>query len=83
MKKIFLCLINFYRKNISSLKMYPTCRFYPSCSAYAYEAIERFGAFKGLYLAVKRFFKCNPFFPGGFDPVPQEFSFFSKKKNKK
>ncbi|WP_230191109.1 membrane protein insertion efficiency factor YidD [Paenibacillus sp. CECT 9249] len=69
MKPVFKGLIHFYRKCISPLKP-PTCRFYPTCSAYALEAIELHGAAKGSYLAVKRICKCHPFHPGGFDPVP-------------
>lgn len=61
--------IRFYRKWISPLKP-PTCRFYPSCSAYALEAIEVHGAAKGSWLAVKRICKCHPFHPGGVDHVP-------------
>jgi len=48
----------------------PTCRFVPSCSNYALEAIEKYGACKGLYLAIKRILRCHPFNPGGYDPVP-------------
>lgn len=70
MKQVLLFLIRIYRK-FSSLTP-PRCRFYPTCSAYAYEAIERFGVFKGLYLAVKRILKCHPFNDGGYDPVPKE-----------
>jgi putative membrane protein insertion efficiency factor len=61
--------IRFYRRFISPLKP-PTCRFYPSCSAYALEAIEVYGPGKGGWMAVKRICKCHPFHPGGFDPVP-------------
>lgn len=61
--------IRFYRKFISPLKP-PTCRFYPTCSAYALEAIEVHGALKGSWLAAKRIAKCQPFHPGGLDPVP-------------
>jgi putative membrane protein insertion efficiency factor len=61
--------IRFYRAFISPLKP-PTCRFAPTCSAYALEAIEVHGALKGSYLAVRRICKCHPFHPGGFDPVP-------------
>lgn len=61
--------IRFYRRWISPLKP-PTCRFYPTCSAYALEALEVHGAAKGSWLAVKRICKCHPFHPGGVDPVP-------------
>lgn len=68
MKKLLLKLICFYRKRISPLKK-PCCRFYPTCSQYALEAIEKYGAVKGSYLAMKRILKCNPFFKGGYDPL--------------
>lgn len=61
--------IHFYRKVISPLKP-PTCRFYPTCSAYALEAVEVHGPAKGSWLALKRIGKCHPFHPGGYDPVP-------------
>ncbi|MBR3623006.1 MAG: membrane protein insertion efficiency factor YidD [Selenomonadaceae bacterium] len=69
MKKALLFCIDCYRKYLSPLKP-PVCRFYPSCSAYAYEAIEKYGALKGLYLGIKRILRCNPFCKGGYDPVP-------------
>lgn len=69
MKKVLLLLIRFYQKCISPHTP-PTCRFYPTCSAYAYEAIVKYGAFKGTYLAVRRLLKCHPFHKGGYDPVP-------------
>lgn len=69
MKKILLALIRFYRKRISPLKK-PCCRFYPTCSAYAMEAIEKYGAFKGTGMAIWRVLRCNPFNKGGYDPVP-------------
>ncbi len=72
MKKVVLLLIRFYQKYISPLKP-PSCRFTPTCSAYAYQAIERFGILKGGFLAMKRIIRCNPLNPGGFDPVPERF----------
>jgi putative membrane protein insertion efficiency factor len=65
----FLLLIKFYRAVISPLKP-PSCRFYPTCSAYAYEAIVKYGPLKGGALAVKRILRCHPLNPGGYDPVP-------------
>jgi putative membrane protein insertion efficiency factor len=64
-----LFLIRIYRKILSPLKP-PTCRFYPTCSAYALEAITKYGPIKGSFLAVKRVLHCHPLNPGGFDPVP-------------
>ena len=69
MKFIVLGIILFYQKCISPLKP-ATCRFYPTCSAYDYEAVKKYGAIKGTRLAVKRILKCHPFHPGGYDPVP-------------
>jgi len=69
MKLVLTWMIQFYRKWISPLKP-PTCRFYPSCSQYALEAIETHGVGKGAWLSVKRICKCHPFHPGGIDPVP-------------
>lgn len=71
LKKIFIALIRFYQVAISPLKP-PTCRFYPTCSHYGLEAIQRFGAIKGGWLALKRISKCHPFHPGGIDPVPEK-----------
>ncbi|EPR11894.1 membrane protein insertion efficiency factor YidD [Ruminiclostridium papyrosolvens] len=68
-KRIFIALIRFYQKFLSPLKMRPTCRFYPTCSQYAIEAVTKYGCIKGSYLALKRILKCHPFHPGGFDPV--------------
>ncbi|WEG15060.1 membrane protein insertion efficiency factor YidD [Pullulanibacillus sp. KACC 23026] len=62
-------VIRFYQRAISPLTP-PSCRFYPTCSQYGIEAIERFGFFKGTYLLTRRLLKCHPFHPGGFDPVP-------------
>ena len=69
MKKFLLAAITFYRKHISSGRP-PCCRFSPTCSAYALEAVEKYGALKGSYLAVRRLLKCHPFHKGGYDPVP-------------
>ncbi|WP_042354704.1 membrane protein insertion efficiency factor YidD [Bacillus rubiinfantis] len=68
-KKVFIVLIRFYQRVISPLKP-PSCRFYPTCSQYGLEAIQRFGALKGGYLTIKRILKCHPLHPGGIDPVP-------------
>jgi len=70
MKKSMLALIRFYQRCISPL--FPArCRFSPTCSAYAYEAISKYGALKGGFLALKRFFRCHPFYKGEwYDPVP-------------
>ena len=69
MKVILLGLIQTYRVLISPLTL-PTCRFQPTCSQYAMEAIARFGAVKGSLLALRRISRCHPFHPGGYDPVP-------------
>ncbi|OAB44127.1 membrane protein insertion efficiency factor YidD [Paenibacillus glacialis] len=68
-RKVIKGPIIIYRKFISPLKP-PTCRFYPTCSAYSLEAIEVHGAAKGTWLAMKRIAKCHPFHPGGVDLVP-------------
>ena len=70
MKKLLLSLIVFYRRHISP-NTPPSCRFRPTCSAYAYEAINKYGAVKGGWLALKRLCKCHPFYKGDpYDPVP-------------
>lgn len=68
MKRLLLAMIRFYRKFISPLKP-PSCRFYPTCSAYALEAIEKKGAIRGGFMAIKRILRCHPFSDGGYDPV--------------
>lgn len=75
LRKVLIFPIKLYRRFISPYTP-PTCRFYPTCSQYAAEAIETQGAFKGILLAVIRVSKCHPFHRGGYDPVPT-------KKNKK
>ena len=71
MKIILMGIIKFYQKAISPLTP-PSCRFYPTCSHYGIEAIEKHGALKGSWLAVRRISKCHPFHEGGFDPVPEK-----------
>ena len=69
MKFILLLLLRFYQKFISPLTV-RSCRFYPTCSAYAYEAIKVHGALRGGFYALARILKCHPLHPGGYDPVP-------------
>lgn len=66
--RILILIIRFYRKFISPLKG-PTCRFYPTCSAYSIEAIKKYGPIKGSYLSLRRILKCHPFHEGGYDPL--------------
>jgi len=68
-KRALLGAIRFYRRSISPM-FPPCCRFQPTCSQYALEAVEKYGAVKGGFLALKRILKCHPFHPGGYDPVP-------------
>ena len=71
MKHVMIWLIGLYRKYISPLKP-PCCRFSPTCSAYAIEAFKKRGFFVGLILTIGRICRCNPFFKGGYDPVPEK-----------
>lgn len=68
-RRAMLGAVRFYRRQISP-SLPPSCRFTPTCSAYALEAIERYGALKGGWMAFRRILRCNPFHPGGYDPVP-------------
>jgi len=67
--RVFLLLIKAYQRVVSPFTP-PVCRFYPSCSTYAADAIARHGPWKGGYLAVRRLLRCHPLHPGGYDPVP-------------
>ena len=69
MRKVAKAPVRFYRAFISPLKP-PRCRFYPTCSQYALDAIEEYGAARGTWMAISRIARCHPFHPGGFDPVP-------------
>jgi len=69
MKKIALVIIRFYQ-NALSPHFPPVCRYYPSCSSYAYEAVNKYGVLRGCFLAVRRIVRCHPLHPGGYDPVP-------------
>ncbi len=70
MKKVLIRFIRFYQRRISPL-FGARCKYYPTCSQYAITALERFGLIKGSFLAAKRLMRCNIFFPGGYDPVPE------------
>ena len=69
MKKFVTSAIRFYQRQISPLSP-PRCRYIPTCAEYALEAVEKYGAVKGSWLAAKRILRCNPFHKGGYDPVP-------------
>jgi putative membrane protein insertion efficiency factor len=69
LRKLVLVSIRFYQKGISP--HFPaSCRYVPTCSAYAYEAVRKYGVFRGLFLSFKRILRCHPFHDGGYDPVP-------------
>jgi uncharacterized protein len=67
---VVLALIRFYQMTFSHALPPNTCRFYPSCSHYGYQAVYKYGAFKGSGMAAWRVLRCNPWNPGGYDPVP-------------
>jgi len=69
MRRLLPVLIRAYQYAVSPF-LAPSCRFYPSCSTYALEAVERHGSLRGAWLAVKRLLRCHPWHPGGCDPVP-------------
>lgn len=68
MKNLIIQMITFYRKCISPYKK-PCCRFIPTCSEYALQAVQKYGALKGSLLAIRRLLKCHPFHKGGYDPL--------------
>lgn len=67
---MIVAVIELYQRIVSPFLPVNTCRFYPTCSQYAIESIQRYGNMKGVYLALKRILRCHPLHPGGFDPVP-------------
>lgn len=69
MKRLLLSTVRFYQRFISPMSP-PSCRFTPSCSQYSYEAISKYGIIKGVWLSIKRVGRCNPWNPGGYDPIP-------------
>jgi putative membrane protein insertion efficiency factor len=69
-KQFMIFLLRLYRKFISPLKGRPTCIYTPTCSLYAIQALEKYGIFKGTYLAIRRVLRCHPYAKGGYDPVP-------------
>lgn len=79
MKRLLIGLIHFYQRHISAHTP-PACRFTPTCSAYAVEALERFGVIKGTGLAVWRILRCNPWGGHGYDPVPEKKEKLQKRK---
>lgn len=68
-KRTFLALISFYQRYISPV-LGSNCRYYPTCSHYTYEAVERYGPLRGLWMGLRRIARCHPWAKGGFDPVP-------------
>lgn len=69
-RQLLVLLVRGYQVSISPM-LPASCRYHPSCSAYAIEALERHGALRGTWLAARRIARCNPFTPGGYDPVPE------------
>ena len=70
MRRVLLSALRFYKARISPA-LPPACRYAPSCSEYAIEAVERHGAWRGSFMAIRRVLSCNPFARGGYDPVPE------------
>ena len=80
MKKIFIGLIRGYQRFISPL-FPPSCRYYPTCSNYSVQAIQKHGAIKGSIMGISRILRCHPFVKGGYDPVPEQFSIRRNKED--
>lgn len=80
LKTIVLAIIHFYQRFISPL-FPPSCRYTPTCSQYTVQAVQRFGGVKGSLMGIARILRCNPFVPGGEDPVPDHFSLRRSKPN--
>ena len=80
MKKIFIGLIRVYQRFISPL-FPPSCRYYPTCSNYSVQAIQKHGAIKGSLMGIARILRCHPFVKGGYDPVPEQFSIRRNKED--
>lgn len=78
MKIVFIRIINFYRKYLSPLKS-TKCPYFPTCSTYGLEAVQKYGAIKGGFLTFWRILRCNPFSKGGYDPVPDDLLFYYRK----
>ncbi|WP_191337213.1 membrane protein insertion efficiency factor YidD [Limosilactobacillus vaginalis] len=74
MSKFACRMIRWYQRNISAKRLFRVCRYYPSCSQYTLEAIQRFGI-RGILLGMVRILRCQPFARGGYDPVPTKFTF--------
>ena len=80
MKAVFLAMIRFYRRYLSPRKGKSSCRYVPTCSSYAVTAVERYGAWKGGWMALRRILRCNPFSRGGYDPVPEDLYTFIRRE---
>lgn len=78
MQKILIALVRFYQTGISPF-LPPSCRYYPTCSSYMIQAIQKHGAIKGLIMEIGRILRCHPFVKGGYDPVPDHFTVFRNK----
>lgn len=80
MRRVVLALLRGYKRCVSPF-LPPACRFMPTCSEYAMQAVARFGVLRGGYLALRRLLRCQPFCRGGYDPVPQRFSWRARRED--